>query len=39
MVDFDVDHDRSGIEVGLGMVFFWGSYTPTNRNVALNIMD
>ena len=23
VVDFDVDHNRSGVEVGLGMVFFW----------------
>ncbi len=39
MVDFDADHNRSGVEVGMGMVFFWGSYTPASRNVALNIMD
>ena len=39
MVDFDVDHNRSGVEVGLGMVFFWGSYTPDDQHVSLNIMD
>jgi hypothetical protein len=39
MVNFDADHNRSGVEVGMGIVFFWGTYTPTSRNIALNIMD
>jgi len=39
MVDFDVNHDRSGVDIGLGMVFLWGSYAPTSRQILLNIED
>jgi hypothetical protein len=39
LVDFDSNHDRSGFDVGLGVVFLWGSYTPTSKNVTLNIKD
>lgn len=38
-VDFDSNHDRSGVDVGLGLVFLWGSYTPTSNQVVLNIKD
>jgi hypothetical protein len=39
LVDFDVNHARSGAEIGLGLVFLWGNYTPVSRNVLLNIKD
>jgi hypothetical protein len=39
LVDFDVNHDRSGVDVGLGMVFLWGSYTSTSEQIVLNIKD
>jgi hypothetical protein len=39
LVDFDSSHDRSGVDVGLGLVFLWGSYTPTSKEVVLNIKD
>jgi outer membrane protein W len=28
MVDFNPDHNRSGYELGLGLVFMWGDYEP-----------
>jgi len=39
LVDFDVDHDRSGVDIGLGLVFLWGNYVPTSRNIVLKIKD
>jgi hypothetical protein len=39
MVDFDVNHDRSGVDIGLGLVFLWGSYTPSSRQILLNIKE
>ena len=39
LVDFDVNHDRSGVDIGLGLVFLWGNYAPTSRNIPLNIKD
>jgi hypothetical protein len=39
MVDFDSSHDRSGVDVGLGMVFLWGSYTPTSKKILLDIKE
>jgi hypothetical protein len=39
LVGFDSSHDRSGVDVGLGLVFLWGSYTPTSKQVVLNIKD
>ena len=39
LVDFDVKHDRSGAEIGLGLVFLWGTYVPISQNVLLNIKD
>ena len=38
-VDFDSSHNRSGADVGLGMVFLWGSYTPTKKQLQLDIND
>jgi hypothetical protein len=38
-VDFDSSHNRSGAEVGLGLVFLWGSYEPTSKQILLNIKD
>ena len=39
LVDFDVNHDRTGVDIGLGLVFLWGNYVTTSRNVMLNIKD
>ena len=39
LVDFDVDHDRSGADIGLGLVFLWGSYKPISNSRVLNIKD
>jgi len=39
LVNFDVNHDRSGAEVGLGMVFMWGSWQPAKSDISLNITD
>jgi hypothetical protein len=39
LVDFDVNHDRSGVDIGLGLVFLWGDYAPRSRTILLNIKD
>ena len=38
-VDFNFGHDRSNVEIGLGLVYSWGAYTPSNRKVSYNIKD
>jgi hypothetical protein len=38
-VDFDSNHNRSGAEIGLGLVFLWGSYEPTSKQILLNVKD
>ena len=39
MVDFDSNHNRSGADIGLGLIFLWGSYKPTSKSIVLNIKD
>lgn len=31
-VDFNIQHERSGYEYGLGISFLWGRYKPSHRN-------
>ena len=38
LVDFDPDNNRTGFELGIGLLFMWGEYETANKNqVSFNI--
>jgi outer membrane protein W len=39
MVDFDPNHNRSGYELGIGLLVMWGDYEDNSHQVSLNIKN
>ena len=38
LVDFDPDNSRTGIELGLGLLFMWGEYETKTKPISFNII-
>lgn len=38
LVDFDPDNSRTGVEIGIGLVFMWGEYETNNHQVPLSLI-
>ena len=39
LVDFDPNHNRSGYELGIGLLVMWGDYEDNSHQVSLNIKN